>query len=136
MIYYNEWTALHERAEHAEAELERVKKVCAEMRALLEDHKNCWVKTSSCIPDGRGIHQPVHYDTSRRIREFLESSDTGRDYVHKSEVEKRDVVIKEMREALKGVINSAVHPDVAIRSVMVPLDPIRNALARAKEEGL
>jgi hypothetical protein len=35
---------------------------------------------------------------------------------------------EKLRTALEGIINSAVHPDVAVRSIMVPLDPIRKIL--------
>ena len=35
-------------------------------------------------------------------------------------------------ETLEGIINSAAHPDIAIRAVMVELKPIRNELIRLK----
>lgn len=39
---------------------------------------------------------------------------------------------KAVCEALEAVINTACHPDVAMRSVMVPLDPVRKALTEAR----
>ena len=38
-----------------------------------------------------------------------------------------------LTEALEGVINSALHPAIALRCMMVDLRPIRNALKRSKE---
>ena len=35
-------------------------------------------------------------------------------------------------ETLEGIINSAAHPDIAVRAVMVELKPIRNELIRLK----
>ena len=35
-------------------------------------------------------------------------------------------------ETLEGIINSAAHPDIAIRAVMVELKPIRNEVKRLK----
>lgn len=55
--------------------------------------------------------------------------DAGHDYLSREQV-------KPLVEALEGVVNSACHPDVAVRSVMVPLDPVRKALAHAKQLGL
>ncbi len=40
-------------------------------------------------------------------------------------------VVAEKDKALEGVINSACHPEIAIRSVMVDLAPVRAALALA-----
>jgi hypothetical protein len=39
----------------------------------------------------------------------------------------------EMFNALKGVINGCVHPDIAVRAVMVDLKPIRKAIEINKE---
>lgn len=35
-----------------------------------------------------------------------------------------------MAAALEGVLNSACHPDIALRAVLVPLDPVREALSQ------
>ncbi len=41
-----------------------------------------------------------------------------------------DVTAANMAAALEGVLNSACHPDIAIRAVLVPLEPVRDALAQ------
>lgn len=38
-----------------------------------------------------------------------------------------------MKEALEHVINSCVHPKIAMRAVMVDLEPIRSALKKSNE---
>lgn len=38
-----------------------------------------------------------------------------------------------LEDALKGVVNSCVHPDTAFRAVMVELSPIRKALKKNQE---
>ncbi len=35
-------------------------------------------------------------------------------------------------KTLEGIVNSAVHPEVALRAVMVDLKPIRREIARIK----
>lgn len=42
-------------------------------------------------------------------------------------------VNNEMRRALEHVVNSACHPDIAIRVLMVELAPVRKALKKNKE---
>ena len=44
--------------------------------------------------------------------------------------------VKPLVTALENVLNSAVHPNTAFRSVMVPLDPVREALAHARSIGI
>jgi hypothetical protein len=39
---------------------------------------------------------------------------------------KRDKEI--LRKALEGVLNSAMHPDIALRAALVDLKPVRKAL--------
>lgn len=38
-----------------------------------------------------------------------------------------------LKNALKGVVDSCVHPDTAFRAVMVDLAPIRKALKKNEE---
>ena len=43
------------------------------------------------------------------------------------------VVNKELVKGLEHVVNSACHPDIAIRVLMVELAPVRKALKKNKE---
>ena len=49
-----------------------------------------------------------------------------------SQVEQQREMIAGLRETLQGVINTACHPDIALRSVMVDLAPIRAAIDTAE----
>jgi hypothetical protein len=40
--------------------------------------------------------------------------------------------LERIQKTLDGIINSAVHPDIAVRAVMVELKPIRNECERVK----
>lgn len=123
--------AQRERADKAEAELEacrtslqlletgkygrneyadraaKAEAACAEIRRLLED----WVHDN-------GV---ASVEWAKQIKHALSTS-CGTGWMSPE-------VAQKVREALEGVLNSAVHPDKAIRSVMVPLGPIREALA-------
>lgn len=85
-------------ANETKAELERVNRTCAEMRDLLEEHKNCTVKVAGCIPDGRGIHHPSYLDRGKSIREFLNRTDVGTGYFSREQVEP-------LVEALNSVVS-------------------------------
>jgi hypothetical protein len=47
-----------------------------------------------------------------------------------SEIEKLREVNKELIQVLKGIIDGCVHPNVAVRAVMVDLKPIRKILEK------
>lgn len=110
-------------ANETKAELERVNRACAEMRDLLEEHKNCTVKVAGCIPDGRGIHHPSYLDRGKSIREFLNRTDVGTGYVSREQVEP---LINDMHSIIVELIDGQIHNvDLATRH---RLDEIRKQI--------
>jgi hypothetical protein len=129
----------------ARAEREAVQKREAAMREALE-------RADSAIWDahyGHGIAVEYARNTSAAIKAALQP-DAGRDYIHKDKAQSQlDAMaavvksayvhkdqVKPLVEALEGIVGHCVHPDEAVRSVMVDLKPIRTAIAHAKSIGL
>jgi hypothetical protein len=98
--------------EQLKAELERVRRQNTAMRSALE---TC--RTSAAHLGYTGLPLDA-------IRQGLKE-DAGSDLLTREQVQP-------LVETLQGVLNSALHPDTAFRAVMVPLDPIRKALAHAR----
>lgn len=77
------------------------------------------------IPVGRYADALGMIDKLRRERDDL-----------KAKLTQVEADAAAMREALRGVVNSAVHPDKAWRSVLVELAPVRKALATGSGQRL
>lgn len=48
---------------------------------------------------------------------------------HKERIDAERKLTDQLASTLQGVLDSALHPDIAIRAVMVSLEPVRTALA-------
>lgn len=98
----------------------QLKRELADSRAFWEASLRDALRDKQQVIDGLQHELDTRWDAATQAHYVDMEADLGR----------TRVVAANMAAALEGVLNAALHPDVAIRAVLVPLDPVREALVQ------